>query len=74
MRLAKLTGLEREALIAEIKEVGELIARLEAILASEQSLMAVVIERAGGDQEGVRRRAPHRDHRTATSATSTSRT
>ena len=43
MRLAKLTGLEREALIAEIKEVGALIARLEAILATEQSLMAVVI-------------------------------
>jgi DNA gyrase subunit A len=44
MRLAKLTGLEREALLAEIKEVGELIARLEAILSTEQSLMAVVIE------------------------------
>ena len=29
MRLAKLTGLEREALIAEIKEVGALIAHLE---------------------------------------------
>ncbi len=43
MRLAKLTGLEREALLAEIKEVGELIARLEAILGSEQNLMAVVI-------------------------------
>jgi DNA gyrase subunit A len=43
MRLAKLTGLEREALLAEIKEVGELIARLEAILSTEQTLMAVVI-------------------------------
>src|SRR3954469_23869480 len=42
MRLAKLTGLEREALVAEIKEVGALIARLEAILENEQSLMAVV--------------------------------
>ena len=42
MRLAKLTGLERDALIAEIKEVGALIARLEAILENEQSLMAVV--------------------------------
>jgi len=44
MRLAKLTGLEREALLAEIKEVGELIARLEAVLSTEQNLMAVVIE------------------------------
>jgi DNA gyrase subunit A len=43
MRLAKLTGLEREALIAEIKEVGELIKRLEEILESDQKLMAVVI-------------------------------
>src|SRR4029434_3593620 len=36
MRLAKLTGLERDALIAEIKEVGALIARLEDILSSDQ--------------------------------------
>ncbi|HEY5449847.1 MAG TPA: DNA gyrase subunit A, partial [Polyangia bacterium] len=43
MRLAKLTGLEREALIAEIKEVGALIARLEEILGSEVKLMEVVI-------------------------------
>src|SRR4051812_22397409 len=44
MRLAKLTGLEREALLEEIKEVGALIARLEEILSTEQTLMAVVIE------------------------------
>jgi len=43
MRLAKLTGLEREALIAEIGEVAALIAKLDAILSSEQNLMAVVI-------------------------------
>ncbi|HVR62824.1 MAG TPA: DNA gyrase subunit A [Polyangia bacterium] len=43
MRLAKLTGLEREALIAEMKEVGLLIARLEEILGSETVLMAVVV-------------------------------
>ncbi len=42
MRLAKLTGLERDALIAEIKEVGLLIARLEEILGSDAVLMAVV--------------------------------
>jgi DNA gyrase subunit A len=42
MRLAKLTGLERDALVAEIKEVGALIGRLEEILESEQKLMAVV--------------------------------
>ncbi len=42
MRLAKLTGLEREALLAEIKEVGALIARLEEILGSDKILMSVV--------------------------------
>ena len=43
MRLAKLTGLERDALVAEIKEVGALIAKLEAILESDANLMAVVV-------------------------------
>src|SRR5499427_14892 len=43
MRLAKLTGLERDALVAEIKQVGELIAKLEAILESDVRLMEVVI-------------------------------
>ena len=42
MRLAKLTGLERDALIAEIKEVGERIAFLEAILETDTRLMEVV--------------------------------
>ncbi|HTB58231.1 MAG TPA: DNA gyrase subunit A [Polyangia bacterium] len=44
MRLAKLTGLEREALLAEIAEVGALIARLEEILGSESILMKVVTD------------------------------
>src|SRR5262249_49467356 len=43
MRLAKLTGLEREALINEIKELAITIARLEEILGSEAVLMSVVI-------------------------------
>ncbi len=42
MRLAKLTGLERDALVAEMKEVGMLVARLEEILGSEAVLIAVV--------------------------------
>jgi DNA gyrase subunit A len=42
MRLAKLTGLEREALIEEMKQVGLLIARLEEILGSDAVLMSVV--------------------------------
>jgi DNA gyrase subunit A len=44
MRLAKLTGLEREALVQEIKEVAELIARLEAILGSDTVLTKVIVE------------------------------
>src|SRR5215471_16605513 len=43
MRLAKLTGLEREALVEEIKQVALLIARLEEILGSETVLMNVVV-------------------------------
>jgi DNA gyrase subunit A len=42
MRLSKLTGLEREALIDEMKKVGLLIARLEEILGSDAVLMSVV--------------------------------
>jgi DNA gyrase subunit A len=43
MRLAKLTGLEREALMQEIEEVRALIARLEAILGSEEVLIQVIV-------------------------------
>jgi DNA gyrase subunit A len=43
MRLSKLTGLEREALITEMKEVAALISRLEEILGSDQVLMGVVV-------------------------------
>jgi DNA gyrase subunit A len=43
MRLAKLTGLEREALMAEIAEVGELIKKLEGILGSETVLVQVIV-------------------------------
>ncbi len=50
MRLAKLTGLEIESLEAEMREVAAEIARLEAILASEEILMSVVI----GELEEVR--------------------
>ncbi|HEX4403515.1 MAG TPA: DNA gyrase subunit A [Polyangia bacterium] len=42
MRLSALTGLEREALIDEMKQVGLLIARLEEILSSDAILMALV--------------------------------
>ena len=44
MRLARLTGLEREKLAAEYGELCELIAYLQAILASEARLLEVITE------------------------------
>ena len=44
MRLQRLTGLEREKLDEEYRALCETIGRLEAILASEQRLMAVIKE------------------------------
>ncbi len=42
MRLQRLTGLEREKLDAEYRELAETILRLEAILADEKKLLAVI--------------------------------
>jgi DNA gyrase subunit A len=44
MRLQRLTGLEREKIIAEYEEILKLIARLKEILGSESILEGVVIE------------------------------
>jgi DNA gyrase subunit A len=44
MRLQRLTGLERDKIIQELKDVKEEIKRLKAILASEKLLMEVIIE------------------------------
>ena len=44
MRLARLTGLEREKLATEYGELSELIAFLEAILGSEVRLLEVITE------------------------------
>lgn len=42
MRLSKLTGLEREKLEAELKEILELIDKLDAILKSEELIEAII--------------------------------
>ena len=42
MRLQRLTGLEREKILAELKEVREEIARLSRILAEEAELLRVI--------------------------------
>ncbi|MDX8392201.1 MAG: DNA gyrase subunit A [Mariprofundaceae bacterium] len=52
MRLQRLTGLERDKIKAEHKEVQALIAHLKAILADEKLLMQVIIE----ELEAVRER------------------
>ena len=44
MRLARLTGLEREKLAAEYGELCDEIARLQAILADEQLLLALIVK------------------------------
>ncbi|MFZ2125011.1 MAG: DNA gyrase subunit A [Candidatus Saccharimonadales bacterium] len=44
MQLRRLTGLEREAIENELKELAALIAKLEAILADEQEILRVIKE------------------------------
>lgn len=44
MQLRRLTGLERDKIENELKELLELIARLEAILASEKEILRIVKE------------------------------
>ena len=44
MQLRRLTGLEREAIENELKELLALIAQLEAILASEQEILRIIKE------------------------------
>lgn len=42
MQLRRLTGLEREAIENELKELHELIAKLEAILANEEEILKII--------------------------------
>jgi DNA gyrase subunit A len=44
MQLRRLTGLEREAIENELKELLELIAKLEAILADEKEILRIIKE------------------------------
>ena len=61
MRLQRLTGLEREKIVAEYEEVLATIRRLREILGSETLVLEHHLRRAARDQRSVRRRAPHRD-------------
>jgi DNA gyrase subunit A len=51
MRLAQLTGLERDKLLAELEEVRRLIAELESILADNEKLMGVIVKELEGIRE-----------------------
>lgn len=44
MQLRRLTGLEREAIENELRELLELIARLQAILSDEEAILAIIKE------------------------------
>ncbi len=44
MRLQRLTGLERDKIVAEYTEVKELIAHLEKVLASEEMVSEIIVE------------------------------
>ena len=50
MRLHRLTGLERDKIIAEYNEILALIARLKEILATEVEIFNIINERAAGGQ------------------------
>ena len=61
MRLHRLTGLERDKIVAEFKEILALIARLKEILGSEKLVLEIIVEELQHDPEAVRRRAAHGD-------------
>jgi DNA gyrase subunit A len=48
MRLQRLTGLEREKLDAEYRELCETIARLEGILSDDKKLLQVIVDELAG--------------------------
>ena len=62
MRLGQLTRLARIDLETELDELRGTIAELEAILADERRLFAVIKEELAEVQGALRRRAPLRDH------------
>lgn len=64
MQLRRLQGLERDKIEAELKELRELIAKLEAILASEQEVLRVVKEEllAAKEKFGDERRSKIFNH------------
>ena len=61
MRLQRLTGLERDKIIAEYEEVLKEIARLTEILGSDALVMKIIRDELLALQSRVRRCAPDRD-------------
>lgn len=61
MQLRKLTGLERQAIEDELKELHKLIKELESILADEQN-PSYHPRRAARDERKIRRRSTHANH------------
>ena len=65
MQLQRLTALERDKIQAEYDELQKKIAEYQEILASDKVLKKVIVERAEGNPESLRRRPAHGDHRGA---------
>ena len=63
MRLQRLTGLERDKILAELAELLEKIARYQAILADEKLVYGIIRDELLEVRSSLRRRAPHRDRR-----------
>ena len=62
MRLQKLTGLEREKVVEEYKELMALIERLRAILASDQLVLEEIRKGARGHRKTYGDPRAHGDH------------
>ena len=61
MKLQRLTGLERDKIEAEYKELMVLIAELDAILESQERRMQHYQSRNSGSQRSVRRQTQDRN-------------
>jgi DNA gyrase subunit A len=62
MRLQRLTGLERDKIIAEHKEIMEKIAHFQAILSTPQMVLDINKRRSHGNKRKICRRTPYGDH------------
>ena len=63
LQLQRLTGMEQQKILDELADIQRTIAEYLEILGSDKVLRDADRQRTEGSPEGLRRRAPHRDHR-----------